>query len=60
MLTFGKDTFITNDGRVVTLTEPADHELQIEVEGQAIVYFRPSGITITNTLKEVKPIGREN
>jgi len=52
--------FITNDGRVVTLTEPDDHTLQLEVCGQVIARFSQTGVTIENILKEVKVIGGEN
>lgn len=52
--------FITEDGRVVTLSEPDAHVLQLEVTGQVIARFTPEGINIENVLKEVKPIGKEN
>ncbi|MBA7661306.1 hypothetical protein ES703_69321 [subsurface metagenome] len=51
---------ITADGRVVTLTEPDDHILQLEVDGQVIARFSQTGVTVESILKEVKTIGREN
>lgn len=51
---------ITTDGRVVTLSEPDDHILQLEIDGQVIARFSQTGVTIENILKEVKTSGRES
>ncbi len=52
--------FVTASGRVVTVTEPDDHILQFEVDGQVIARFSQTGVSVANILKEVETIGREN
>ncbi|MBA7607075.1 hypothetical protein ES703_14227 [subsurface metagenome] len=52
--------YTTNDGRRVRLSEPDDHVLELEIEGQVIARFSQTGVTIDNILKEVKDIGRRN
>lgn len=52
--------FTIKDGRLVTLTEPDDHVLQLEIDGQVIARFSQTGVNIENILKEVKTIGRES
>jgi len=53
-------TFTIKDGRLVTLTEPDDHILQLEIDGQVIARFSQTGVNIENILKEVKAIDRKN
>lgn len=53
-------TFTIKDGRLVTLSEPADHVLELKIEGQVIARFSQTGVNIENILKEVKTIGRES
>ncbi len=57
---FDSITYLTNDGRVVRLSEPDDHILQLEIEGQVIARFSQTGFVIENIMKEVKAIGRTN
>ena len=45
---------------MIKLTEPDDHIVQLEIDGQVIARFRRTGITIQNILKEVESHGREN
>jgi len=52
--------FHTRDGRQVILTEPDDHILQLELEGQVIATFSQTGVTIETIMKKVKAIGRTN
>lgn len=52
--------FVTTDGRVVTLSEPDEGVLRLEVTGQVIARFTQTGVNIENTLKEVETIGRES
>lgn len=52
--------FHTKDGREVILTEPDDHILQLELDGQVIARFSQTGVTIENILKEIKAIGPPN
>ncbi|MBA7568676.1 hypothetical protein ES708_10410 [subsurface metagenome] len=56
-MTFDSIKYITQDGRVVELSEPDDHILQLELDGQIIARFSQTGVTIENILKEVKSIG---
>ncbi len=44
----------TEDGRKVVLSEPDDHVLQLEIDGQVLATFSQTGVTIDNILKEVK------
>lgn len=50
----------TPDGRIVTLSEPDDHILELKIEGQVIARFSQTGVVIENILKEVETHGREN
>ena len=38
-MTFDRITYITKDGRVITLREPDDHVLELVIEGQVIARF---------------------
>ena len=60
MLKFDSINYITEDGRLVRLSEPSDHVLQLEMEGQVIARFTQTGVEIQNIIKEVKAVGREN
>lgn len=53
-------TWKTADGRVVTISEPDDHILELEIEGQVIARFSQTGVTIENILKAVEAQGRRN
>lgn len=57
MLKFDQIRYITEDGRLITLSEPDDHVLQLEIEGQIIARFTQTGVTIDNILKQVKNQG---
>ena len=60
MLKYDSINYITEDGRRVTLREPTDHILELEVDGQVVARFTQTGVEIDNILKEVRVIGREN
>jgi len=49
--------FYTRDGRQVILTEPDDHVLVLELDGQIIARFSQTGVVLENIMKEVKAIG---
>ena len=57
---FDSIRYVTQDGRVVTLREPDDHILELEIEGQVIARFSQTGVAIENILKAVKDHGTEN
>ena len=57
---FDQIRYITTDGRLVTLSEPDDHILQLEIEGQVIARFSQTGVTIENILKEINTHDRGN
>lgn len=60
MLKYDSINYITEDGRKVTLREPDDHILELEIDGHVIARFTQTGVTLLNILKEVKTIGRES
>lgn len=53
-------TYVTTDGRIVTLTFLSDRVFGLEVDGHIIARFSEGGITIDNQVKETPPNDRHN
>jgi len=57
---FDSIRYITQDGRLVELSESDDHFIELVIEGQVIARFSQTGVTIENILKAVDNVSKRN